>query len=73
MEAAKTCRFTRADGGYDLVLGFNKPGLADHLDANYRRARGWGNLGSSRTLPTIAHASGCASLLLYILLYEVGT
>lgn len=42
----------------------------DHLDANYRRARRTGDLGSSRALSTIVHASGCAPLLLYVLLYR---
>ena len=43
----------------------------DHLDANYRRARQPDGLGSSQALSTVVHASGCASLLLYVLLYGV--
>jgi len=42
----------------------------DPLDANYQRARGRGNLGSSQALSTV-HASGCTLLLLYFLLYAV--
>jgi hypothetical protein len=40
------------------------------LDANYRRARRTGDLGSSRALSTIVHACGCAPLLLYVLMYR---
>jgi len=40
----------------------------DPLDANYQRARGRGNLGSSQPLSTV-HASGCTLLLRYFLLY----
>ena len=40
------------------------------LDANYRRARRPDDLDSSRALCTIVHASGCASPLLYVLLYR---
>ena len=43
---------------------------SDPLDANYRRVRQPDDLGTSRALSTIAHASGCASLLLYVLLYR---
>jgi hypothetical protein len=48
-----------------------RPAPPDHLDANYRRAPGSGNLGSSQALPTVVYASGFALLLLYILLYGV--
>ena len=39
-------------------------GSADHLDANYRRARGPRDFGSSQALSTVVHASGCAPPLL---------
>jgi hypothetical protein len=43
-----------------------------HLDANYRRAPRQSDLASSQVLSTAVHASGCASLLLYFLLYGAG-
>ncbi len=56
-------------GGYSV--GYSVARLqSGHLDANYRRARRTGDLGSSRALSTIVRASGCASLLLYVLLYR---
>jgi hypothetical protein len=45
----------------------------DHLDANYQRAPGQADLGSSQALSTVVRASGCTSLLLYILLYGLRT
>jgi len=44
---------------------------SDPLDANHRRARGPDNPSSLQGLSMVVHASGCVSLLLYVLLYEV--
>lgn len=57
---------TSADAVRGLAFGLP-------LDANYRRALRQDNPGSCQALSTVVHASGCASLLLYVLLYGVGT
>jgi hypothetical protein len=48
----------------------SSPGL---LDANYRRVPGRDELGRQPALSTVVHASGCAPLLLYVLLYGLDT
>jgi hypothetical protein len=45
-------------------------GLLDHIDVNYLRVRGPDNFSSLQGLSIVVHASGCVSLLLYVLLYE---
>jgi hypothetical protein len=57
----------RARNGHDAPVADR----ADHLHANYWRVRGPDDLGSLQRLCTVTQASGCASLLPYVLLYEV--
>ena len=42
---------------------------ADRLDANYRHVRRPDDLCSYQELSTVVHVNGCASVLLYLLLY----
>ena len=55
------------------ALGKAKPGIEApgqrRLDANYRRVRRLTDLGSLSMMSALVDASGCASLLLYFLLY----
>ena len=71
-----TCRdathWCAVGGNVERRLAAKKrPAPPDHLDANYRRARGPDNPSSLQGLSMVVHASGCVSLLLYVLLYEV--
>jgi hypothetical protein len=43
------------------------------LDANYRRVPGQDEFGRYSALSTAVHASGCAPVLLYVLLYGPDT
>ena len=59
---------TRAD-----VRSASGPQRISPLDANYMRVPGRDELGRQPAVSAVVHASGCAPVLLYVLLYGLDT